>query len=243
MTLAPAETFKFSPSTRHSQPRLGARQLVRSAMETILPRSLFLVKGPRSSGSVCLTFDDGPHPQHTPPLLDVLDSLGVPGTFFLIGKNVEQHPDLVRRMVASGHVVGHHTFHHSRPQELCATELMAEIRRTDLLFREILGQTAPLFRPPWGKLTASKFCRLWGAGKSIVLWNADPKDCECQTVGEVRERLAADPLEAGDILLMHDDQPYATEVLPELVADARNRGLSFATPLQWTGNGSPRLVH
>lgn len=202
-------------------------------MAAALPRSLFMVKGPASSRTVCLTFDDGPHPINTPPLLDMLKSQGVPATFFLIGKNVEQHPDLVRRIASEGHIIGHHTFHHSKPGLVSAGQLMDEIWQTDALFSDILGRSVRLFRPPWGKLTARKFVKLWARRKIVVLWNVDPRDCECDNVGEVRAKLAETPLQAGDILLMHDDQPYATEVLPELIADARSRGLKFGTPLDW----------
>jgi len=202
-------------------------------MAAVLPRNLFMVKGPSSGGTVCLTFDDGPHPINTPPLLDMLKSHGVSATFFLIGKNVQQHPDLVRRIVSEGHVVGHHTFHHSKPGLMSSGQLMDEIRQTDALFSDILGRPVRLFRPPWGKLTASKFVKLWAGRKTVVLWNVDPRDCECENVGAVRAKLAETPLQAGDILLMHDDQPYPTEVLPELIADARRRGLKFGTPLDW----------
>lgn len=209
------------------------RQRIKRAMIRCVPRDRFLVRGPRGSDAVCLTFDDGPHPLHTPRLLDVLKAEGVAATFFLIGMNVERHPEIVRRIVDEGHVIAHHTYSHQRPASLSAARLAAEIRRTDDLFRRITGRPSRLFRPPWGKLSAAKFVRLWAAGQGIVLWTKDPRDCERRDVGEVRAWFAAHPLGPGDILLMHDDQPFAADVIADVIADLRGRGLRFTTPLAW----------
>jgi peptidoglycan-N-acetylglucosamine deacetylase len=225
----------ISAQPRYSrQERPGVRQLVKASLGALLPRRLFMVSGARA-GSACLTFDDGPHPQQTPRLLDVLAVLGVPATFFLIGKYVELYPDLVRRIVAEGHAVGHHTFHHSPPQNMTAEDLITEIRRTDALFRDIVGYAPRLFRPPWGKLTASKVCRLWAERRTVVLWNSDPKDGAKQTRERMLEWFRRRPLSGGDIVLMHDDRPHAADVLPEIVPEARARRVRFTTPLEWIG--------
>ena len=211
------------------------RQRIKRAMTGVLPRGRFLVRGPSNTNAVCLTFDDGPHPENTPRLLDVLKREGIPATFFLIGKNVEQHPEIVKRIVREGHAIGHHTYSHSHPASQSASQLVGEIRRTDKLFREICGKPFTLFRPPWGKLGAAKFIRVWAAGQGVVLWTSDPRDCERKSADEVRGFFKANPLVGGDILLMHDDQPFAAEVLSEVIADARQRGLRFVTPLGWMG--------
>lgn len=211
------------------------RQRVKRAMMRSIPRSRFLVSGPRNAGAVCLTFDDGPHPLNTPRLLDVLKREGVPGTFFLIGKNVEQHPQIVRRIVDEGHVIAHHTFSHQRPALLSAADLVDEIRRTNDLFGRIAGRPSRLFRPPWGKLGAAKFLRVWAAGQGVVLWTKDPRDCEHRDAADVRRWFAENPLQGGDILLMHDDQPFAADVLPEVIGELRARGLRCTTPLEWMG--------
>lgn len=224
-------------ATRGGRPRHGNpwRQRVKHAMMSVLPRSWFLVRGPASGNSLCLTFDDGPHSVNTPQLLDVLKGEGVVATFFLVGKNVERHPEIVRRIWAEGHIVAHHTYSHSRPATQSPAELIAEIRQTDQLFRQILGVPSKLFRPPWGKLGLSKFVRVWAIRQGIVLWTSDPRDCERKDVDAIRTWFRANPLVAGDILLMHDDQPFAAEVLPEVIAEARRRGLGFSTPLEWMG--------
>ena len=115
-------------------------------------------------------------PSYTPALLDVLRDCGVRATFFVIGEKVERHPEIVRRMVAEGHGVGNHSFHHNDPQSTSARQLMDEVHRTKVLLAGLLGSDVTLFRPPRSKLTASKLWWLWKARQTVVLWNVDPKD-------------------------------------------------------------------
>jgi peptidoglycan/xylan/chitin deacetylase (PgdA/CDA1 family) len=194
-----------------------------------------LVRGPKESRVVCLTFDDGPHPEHTPRLLDVLGRHGVPATFFVVGQQAERYPELVRRLAAEGHVVGHHSYFHSDPRLTSARQLMKEVRQTADLLSKLLGQGPTLFRPPHGKLTGSKLWHLWRAGQAVVLWNVDPKDYALRSASEGLAWFLRNPIQAGDIVLMHDNQPYAAEILSELIQKTRDRGLGFATPLNWLG--------
>src|SRR3954470_18425756 len=84
------------------------RQALRGLLAALLPSRLFLVRGRAGSGCVYLTFDDGPHPEYTPHLLDRLKEAGVCATFFVIGRVAERYPDVVRRIAAEGHVVANH---------------------------------------------------------------------------------------------------------------------------------------
>lgn len=204
------------------------RQLVKGAMAAALPRSLFMTHGPRQSNRVFLTFDDGPHPRYTPAVLDVLGRLAVPATFFLIGENVVRDPGLARRIVVEGHSIGHHTFGHRSPTATSAKQLIREVEECDRLFEGLMGRRSPIFRPPWGKLTLGKVLRLWAAGKTIVLWSLDPKDCIATSAHDLQVWFEAHPLSAGDILLLHDDQAYTPEVLPNVIDTARAKGLTFA---------------
>jgi peptidoglycan-N-acetylglucosamine deacetylase len=214
------------------------RQILRSTMAATLPRRRFMVQGPAAGNRVCLTFDDGPFPDHTPRLLDVLRDLRVVATFFVVGRQAETHPDLVRRIAAEGHAVGHHSFTHSEPRETSADQLMGEVAQTRDLLARLTGRPSNLFRPPKGEVTAAKLWRLWRAGQSVVLWNADPKDYKSTATGDVARWFAANPPKAGDIILMHDNRPLGFDALPAVVEDCRRRGLTFDTPLAWTA-GSP----
>ena len=114
-----------------------------------------------ASGSVCLTFDDGPDPILTPPLLDVLRDHGIRATFFVIGEKAERYPGIVRRMAAEGHCVGNHSFLHGEPSSISASQLCQEVRRTAKLLAGLLGHEVRLFRPPHGNVSALKLSGLW----------------------------------------------------------------------------------
>jgi peptidoglycan/xylan/chitin deacetylase (PgdA/CDA1 family)/glycosyltransferase involved in cell wall biosynthesis len=210
------------------------RQLLRRALTALLPRRRFLTRGPAESGSVCLTFDDGPHPEHTPRLLDGLRRQGVRATFFVVGRQAERYPELVRRIAAEGHTLGHHSYSHSEPGQTSARQLLDEVRRTRDLLAGLTGTPPVLFRPPKGSLTARKLWGLWRAGQTVVLWNVDPKDYARRAAGEVRDWFRRRPLNGGDLVLMHDNHPHAAEVVPGLVEDAHGRGLTFSQLPEWT---------
>jgi peptidoglycan/xylan/chitin deacetylase (PgdA/CDA1 family)/glycosyltransferase involved in cell wall biosynthesis len=209
------------------------RQIARRMMSAVLPRRMFLTDGPEKCQQVCLTFDDGPHPVHTPRLLDVLEELGIKATFFVIGRNAEQYPQIVQRIVDEGHVLGNHTWSHPALTELSSRELAGEVYRTRKLIAKLTGMETRLFRPPLGKLTARQFVSLWGLQQTVVLWNSDPKDYQCRSSLELRGRLLDGKLRQGDLILMHDNQPFAADVLPELAARVRARGMTFASVADW----------
>ncbi len=210
------------------------RQALKTGLETITPRRLFMVRGPRRQNSICLTYDDGPHDVHTPRLLDTLGNLSIKATFFVIGEQAERHPAIIRRMAAEGHTVGTHTYFHRDPAQTSARQLLSETERTCALISDLLGTPPPtLFRPPHGKLTPAKFLALWRMSQTVVLWNVDPKDFARQNTAEVRTWFSERVPRSGDLVLMHDNLPHAAEVLPDLAASAHERGLTFSTINDW----------
>lgn len=211
----------------HAPSPWAIRQVARAALAATLPRKLFMVRGPRKSNRICLTFDDGPYPEQTPRLLDVLKQHRVPATFFVVGRQAERHPDIIRRIADEGHELGHHTFDHRKPETVSAAQLMREIERTTELLERLTGNRSRLFRPPWGKLSLAKLLHLWRAGQSVVLWNVDPKDCSGASTAEILSWFQAHRIRRGDIVLMHDDMPHGAAIVPQLVQ--ANPNLEFAT--------------
>jgi teichuronic acid biosynthesis glycosyltransferase TuaC len=211
----------------------GPRQIARTAMAALLPHRLFMVRGRRTTNCVSLTFDDGPHPEHTPRLLDTLKSNGVKATFFVVGRQAERYPDLVRRIAAEGHDVANHSFFHTDVRLMSAREAVQGILKTQQLLRQLVGDVPPLYRPPRGKLTLGKLLRLWWAGMKVVLWNVDPRDYSCKSNSEMADWFRSNPLQGGDILLLHDRLPFAGAVLPEVIAATRQRGLDFVPISHW----------
>jgi peptidoglycan/xylan/chitin deacetylase (PgdA/CDA1 family) len=209
------------------------RQFLRRALALALPRRLFVVNGPARCRVVCLTFDDGPDPDHTPRLLDVLRDLNIPATFFVIGERAARYPEIVRRIADQGHALGHHSYHHREPDGMTSRGLSDEVSRTRALLKSLVGSDVCLFRPPKGKLTVASLWRLWIGGQTVVLWNTDPKDYAMASADSLRAYFDNHPLCGGDIVLLHDTHARAAEILPELAAQTRARGLSFGRVPDW----------
>jgi peptidoglycan/xylan/chitin deacetylase (PgdA/CDA1 family) len=228
------ENFRIKRKAREMNTwALSWRKFVRRTLAATLPSHWFFDRAPAASGSVCLTFDDGPHPEHTPRLLDVLKDHLVPATFFVIGNQAARYPDLVRRIFAEGHAVGHHSFHHSADRTQSAAEFMDEVYRTRDLLAQLLGEAPQLFRPPYGLLSLGKLWRLWRARQSVVLWNVDPRDYACHSAQEIRDWFSYHPLQAGDVVLMHDDSPYPAQALPDIIRTALDAGIRFSKVSDW----------
>jgi peptidoglycan-N-acetylglucosamine deacetylase len=209
------------------------RQLAKRGLALAAPRRLFMTSGPAGCGAVALTFDDGPHPDHTPPVLDRLRALGVRATFFVVGARAEAHPALLRRIVAEGHELGHHSWAHERPRQASATALLEEARRTARLIEAVVGRRPHLFRPPYGELSAHALLGLWRQRQTVVLWSRDPKDFRGAPPGALERWCRATPLTDGDIVLLHDSHEGLLPALDALVARATELGLVFTTPSVW----------
>lgn len=216
---------KAAPTTSPS----AFRQFARNVLELAAPRDLFLTRGATSSRTVCLTFDDGPDPEHTPALLDLLGREEIRATFFVVGKSAWRYPNLVRRILAEGHALGNHSYWHGEPERTGTLRLANEIRQTERVLQRVARRTSNLFRPPEGKVGAAKLALLWGMRKTVVLWNRDPRDWAAQSADEVSRYFEERPLQGGDVVLLHDVCPWASAVVPLLAQQARASGLRFDT--------------
>jgi peptidoglycan-N-acetylglucosamine deacetylase len=181
--------------------------------------------------SIALTFDDGPHPEWTPRLLDVLDELRVRATFFVIGERAAEHPRLVRCIVDAGHVLGNHTMRH--PVHLAAMPphlVRREIGEAQDAIAQAAGQSATVFRAPQGSWSRTVLRLAREAGLEPVDWGVDPKDWrEPQS-----PRLGAEIMRsrAGDVVLCHDgggDRSLTVAAVAAAVPALRGRGLDFTT--------------
>lgn len=189
-------------------------------------------------GAVALTFDDGPRPGSTDRVLDVLAELDVRATFFCVGRNVEQHPALVRRARAEGHAVGSHSFTHPDPERTPLRFLAADYRRGRAAVEDALGEEVRLFRPPRGYLDLPRAVQLRLRRTRPTLWTVDPRDWHPDAQREAVARVAGEAA-SGDVVLLHDwvEQPWddraldrsgTVTALPAVVAAVRARGLTFA---------------
>jgi peptidoglycan/xylan/chitin deacetylase (PgdA/CDA1 family) len=163
--------------------------------------------------AVALTFDDGPHPELTPRVLDLLRRHGAQATFFVVGKNAEAHPDLVRRMVAEGHTVGNHTYAHSpRFPLMGAARMREDMERCDAVMEEITGSRPALFRPPLG-VTNPTLARALGKGRMVAGWSVRSLDTVARWSREMVFKRVRRRLRPGAVVLLHDDREGAPELL------------------------------
>jgi peptidoglycan/xylan/chitin deacetylase (PgdA/CDA1 family) len=152
-------------------------QVVRRALLSTLPRRLLIDRAPRASGKLYLTFDDGPHPQHTPRLLEQLRTWQLKATFFVVGQEAQRFPSIVRQIVADGHAIGTHSWRHAPAKETTSVQLAEETLRTAALIEKLTGVRTRLFRPPYGALSAAPW--FYGAMTRVTIsarrdrnWNA-----------------------------------------------------------------------
>lgn len=163
---------------------------------------------------ILLTFDDGPDPDVTPRVLDVLDRHGHKAIFFLIGAKAEAHPEIVREIVRRGHIVGNHTYAHSPwANFLGARHLVADIERTDAAIERACGVRPSLFRPPLG--VSPHFLRrvVRRTGHAVVGWSVRSLDTKGEPQEVVLRRIGR-KLRPGAIVLLHDRLPGA-DILAE----------------------------
>ncbi|WP_436411606.1 polysaccharide deacetylase family protein [Variovorax ginsengisoli] len=186
---------------------------------------------------IALTIDDGPDPEVTPQVLDLLDAHGQRATFFCIAERVAAHPALAREIVARGHSIQNHTAGHRHDFSLLGPRgFEAEIARAQALLFEVTGERASCFRAPAGLRNPFLAPVLHRLGLSLVTWTRRGFDTREGDPAIVLARLEKG-LKAGDILLLHDGHAARTEggravvleVLPPLLARIRSDGLRAVT--------------
>lgn len=180
---------------------------------------------------VALTYDDGPNPPYTNQLLEVLDDLKVKATFFLIGRNIEEHPQMSRAILEGGHELGNHSYSHEELLFRPKSFVNSEIEKTDQLLRE-LGVVGNIhFRAPFGYKGFVLPWLLSKLNKKHILWNVDPRDYLAKTPEEVVE-MAQSQMRPGSIILLHDgggERQLTVHATKSLIQTLRAEGYRFAT--------------
>jgi peptidoglycan-N-acetylglucosamine deacetylase len=173
-----------------------------------------------------LTFDDGPHELHTPALLEVLARLGVRASFFLVGKSAAAHPQIVTAIVAAGHTLGNHSFHHRKRSTMSSAVARSEIEETDAVLARFDGRVKHPFRPPWGEVPPLQLLRCIFRLDYLVLWSRDSLDYK-EDAAAIVAGFRRSPPTPGDIILFHDDAAVAVETLSVLIPEWRSHGFCF----------------
>ena len=191
-------------------------------------------RGPSASDVVALTFDDGPDPQWTPRVLDVLAARGARATFFLIGRRAAAAPDIVRAIADAGHEIANHTWSHSSLW-LCSprrTEL--EIARGHGVLAELTGVAPRHFRPPWGMVNAAMWRALKKTGEHCVFWTLQPEGLRARSP-EAQTAYVVNRAGPGAIVDLHDAEGVAgapgrlIAALPAMLDGLRDAGYRLTT--------------
>ena len=179
---------------------------------------------------IALTFDDGPYPVFTPMLLDVLRDLGVPATFFLIGADAQQWPELTRRIEADGNEIGDHTYSHPNLDQEPVDTVRKEILEGRDVLRGLSHDSAvrTLMRPPHGRYTERTLRVAQALGYSVVLWTDDSGDWRTVSVERLQRHLVENAT-APEIVLLHSGKLATIEALPYVVDRFKRAGYRFVT--------------
>ncbi len=190
-------------------------------------------RGPRHP-TVFLTFDDGPNPQATAAVLDVLERERVPAVFFMVGGFVERLPAVARQVASAGHVIGNHTWSHRKLHFQPPRRIRDELARTSEIIGIATGQRPRLFRAPHGYRNPWVGQAAARLGLHTVGWSFGVWDSARPGAAVIRERVRRH-LAPGAIILLHDGDGYdlqgdrlqTAQALPGIIADARDAGYSF----------------
>ena len=183
-----------------------------------------------SSREILLTFDDGPHPIHTPKLLDILKAQGIKAIFFVLGQNLESHKgqEIIQRAVREGHYIGNHTYSHANLTKLNDAQIRDEIEKTQALIGQWAGDEK-LLRPPYGAHNELVDRVARDLGYRLVFWNVDTLDWHknYKLGGWVEHGMEQIRERESSMVLAHDIHPTTVDKVEELIAAVR--GLPNAT--------------
>jgi len=192
------------------------------------------VSGPQNGRKVALTFDDGPDDLYTIRILEVLKQYGVPATFFLVGKRVVKHPQVVERIFREGHGIGNHSWSHAELTEVSAERLRMEVVQTEEAIRQITGERTTFFRPPYGAVSEELLGQLQQMGYKVINWSVDSVDWRAKDVDQILINTLPDVKE-GAIILFHSaggegqNLDATVNALPELIYTLKVMGYTFVT--------------
>src|SRR5216110_373342 len=178
---------------------------------------------------IAITFDDGPSATLTPKLLDILAAHHIKATFFVIGENVVEHPEIVARAAREGHEIGNHSWSHPNFGKMSDEGVRGQVQRTDDAIKDATGTRPILLRPPYGSITPRE--KRWihnQFGYQIILWDVDPYDWKRPGPSVVCNRILKET-RPGSIVLSHDIHPGTIEAMPSTFDQLQAKGFKFVT--------------
>ncbi|WP_136667829.1 polysaccharide deacetylase family protein [Flavobacterium sp. H122] len=193
---------------------------------------------PNKENKIYLTFDDGPTPEITPWVLDILKENNIKVTFFCIGKNIDQNPEIFKRIIKEGHAIGNHTYNHVNGWKKNTKEYLEDVAFCEKKIHENSGnlksengnQESKIFRPPYGKITSSQSRSLRKLGYKIIMWDILTADFDEEISQEKCLKNAVEKIESGSIIVFHDSvkaHKKLSYVLPKAIQYYKEKGYKF----------------
>jgi peptidoglycan/xylan/chitin deacetylase (PgdA/CDA1 family) len=204
------------------------RNLSKEFLQAFFLRKNFMWRLPGNVNSaIGLTFDDGPDPDYTPAILDLLARYDVKATFFVIGNNVKRHPQLAREIERQGHAIGGHTQTHCVIVNLPHQQLEEELEHCRATIQDATGIDTRLFRPPRGQVSFSSVRKVAQLGYRLVHWSKTFSDYKCDSTQALLNRIQHVPVRNRDILLFHDTNLHTVEALSTAIPHWQSSGFEF----------------
>ena len=208
---------------------MHASRIAKNFIKTLIPNTILTYRLPiQARNSVLLTFDDGPEYDITPKILDILAAYNARAVFFVVGKKINDSPELLDLIVSRGHIIGNHTYSHPNRIMTSATEYQEEILKCAEMIQQRTGQGPYLIRPPLGisyaTLRVSRRLKV-----KTILWSIEGGEAGVhkeESAAAIGDRLNK-TLRARDILLLHDENPKALAILDIILPDMKKRGLDL----------------
>jgi peptidoglycan/xylan/chitin deacetylase (PgdA/CDA1 family) len=219
--------------------RAAARDSRPTPEESSITFNFVHVDGPY----IAMTFDDGPSAALTPKLLDLLAAHHIKATFFVIGENVAEHPEIVARAAREGHEIANHSWSHPNFGKMSDESVRRQLQQTDDVIKNATGKRPRLMRPPYGSITARE--KRWihdEFGYDIILWDVDPYDWKRPGPAVVRNRILKET-RPGSIVLSHDIHPGTIEAMPSTFDELEAKGFKFVTVSELIGMAVARPSH
>ncbi|BAY90535.1 polysaccharide deacetylase [Tolypothrix sp. PCC 7601] len=214
-----------------SQSPAKVENLTFSVPEKFQGQTVYHVQPNNNEKVIALSIDDGPWPKTTLQMLDILKQNNVKATFFWVGQALQANPEIAKQVVAQGHAIGNHTWHHWY-RRMDAATAKSEIERTNELIYKTTGVKTSLFRPPGGVLNNGLAAYAKSQKSAVVMWSQTSADTDPRAKYEVFIKNVLRDAKPGSIVLMHDgggDRKRTVEALPEIISGLKKQGYRFVT--------------
>lgn len=185
---------------------------------------------PNSDKKIFLTFDDGPIPEITEWVLDILKSEEIKATFFCIGDNIKKHPEVYKRILAEGHQTGNHTFNHLNGWKTETNHYIDNFKLCETECLKLNSEHSFLFRPPYGKIKPSQTKAIRNLGYKIIMWDVLSYDFDPNIIPEKCLENVISNTEQGSIIVFHDSKKAEINLkfaLPKAIQILKNKGFVF----------------